>query len=254
MRLTALLTFGALLVAPRPAAAQTAAEQIALGDSAYAALDAPAALVLYDRAARLDSTSYEAAWKASRSGADVAVRASEPATQSAMLAESERQARRAVALQPSAPDGHFSLARALGLQVRSAGIRQRVRYANAIRDHALACLREAPRHAGCLHVLGAWNREVMQLSRAERFIARRFLGGRALSEASWRSAVSHLEAAVAAEPWRVVHRTELGAIYAAVGRVGDARRQYEEAVELPVSDYNDPVYKSAAREALRDLR
>src|SRR5256712_8761301 len=60
----------ALLAAPGPLAAQThetAARHVALGDTATRALDPQTALRHYRAALALDSTSYEALWKASRS-------------------------------------------------------------------------------------------------------------------------------------------------------------------------------------------
>src|SRR3989454_10554644 len=65
----------ALLAAPGPVAAQThetAARHIALGDTATRALDPQTALRHYRAALALDSTSYEALWKASRSLVDIA--------------------------------------------------------------------------------------------------------------------------------------------------------------------------------------
>jgi tetratricopeptide (TPR) repeat protein len=247
-----LLAVAAALAAPAAVAAQTTAS-IAAGDSAHAARDAGAALTLYERVLGDDSANYEASWKASRSAADLA-EATERVARTQLLASAERHARRAVAIRPPDAEGHFAIARALGLAARSVGVRERVRYAMEIRDRALTCLRYSPQHPGCLHVLGAWNREVMQLSGLERFVAQRVLGGRVLAEASWDDAIANLEGAVAVEPWRIVHRLELGTIYRAVGRIGYARRELESAIDLPVRDYNDPTYKALARRELRRLR
>lgn len=247
-----LVAVAATLATPAAAAAQTTAS-IAAGDSAFAARDASAALTRYEQVLREDSANYEAAWKASRSAADLA-EAAERTSRARLLAVAERYARRAATLSPGDAEGHFSIARALGLAARSVGVRERVRYAAEIRERALTCLHHSPQHPGCLHVLGAWNREVMQLSGVERFVAQRVLGGRVLGQASWEHAIRNLESAVAAEPWRIVHRLELGLTYRAVGRVGYARRELEAAIDLPVRDYNDPAYKALARRELRRLR
>lgn len=237
-----------------PAQAVPAADALAAGDRAYEALDAPAALEHYERAVALDSTSYEALWKASRSAADL-----EPAArvdrveQMQLIGKAESYARRAVALRADDADGRFALARALGIAARSVRVRARIRYGNGVREHALECLRYAPNHSGCLHVMGAWNAEVMRLSGVERFIARRFLGGRSFDSASWEEAVRYMEAAVAAAPWRIAHRNELAEIYAEVGRVEDAKREYQAALRLPVADYNDERYKARASSELERI-
>src|SRR5437879_12131964 len=65
----------ALLAAPGPLPAQareTAAHHVALGDTATRALDPQTALRHYRAALALDSTSYEALWKAARSLVDIA--------------------------------------------------------------------------------------------------------------------------------------------------------------------------------------
>jgi regulator of microtubule dynamics protein 3 len=243
------------LTIAQSAAGQTAAGELARGDSAYAAMDARGALEHFQRAAGLDTLSYAAAWKASRSAADLAVRAEgDSHRQSSLLREAERHARRAVLLQPNDAEGRFAVARALGLAARSVGVRERVRHANEVREHALLCLRDSPSHGGCLHVLGAWSHEVMRLSGVERFVARRLLGGRTFALASWSEAIRYLEAAVAADPTRIVHHTELAAVYAGAGRKADARRHYTTALQLPITDYNDPMYRERARAELQRLR
>src|SRR4249919_313742 len=56
----------ALLVVARIAIAQTAAQHVAEGDEANAAMNAPAALHHYKAALAIDSNDYAALWKASR--------------------------------------------------------------------------------------------------------------------------------------------------------------------------------------------
>ncbi|HUF65459.1 MAG TPA: hypothetical protein VMM17_05725 [Gemmatimonadaceae bacterium] len=240
-------------VAGATSGAQGAPEAIVAGDRAYALLDAAGALASYERAAAADTLSYEAAWKASRSAADLERPSRGSASHAALLVRAESHARRAVALRPNGAEGHFALARALGVAARSRGTRDRVRYAGDVRNHALECLRHDPGHSGCLHIMGAWNAEVMRLSGVERFVARRLLGGRAFGRASWSEAIRYMEAAVAAAPRRIVHRVELAEIYAERGRAADAKRQYEAALTLSIDDFNDEFYKAGARRALERM-
>ena len=246
----------ALLVAMASSAhaQRPVAGEIAAGDDAYVALNAVAALAAYERAIAGDSTNYDALYKASRSAADLerAAREDRPRWDE-LVRKAETYARRAVALKPNDPEGHFHLARALGLRATVAGVRQGVRLASAVRSEAMECLKYAPRHSGCLHVLGAWNAEVMRLKGYERFLARTVLGGRVFGAASWADAIRYLEAAVTAAPDRIVHRLELGEVYRDRARGSDAKRQFEAVLALPAADYNDERYKAIARVNLERL-
>lgn len=229
-------------------------DEIAAGDNAYVALDAFGALAAYERALAADSISYEALYKASRSAADLerAARADRPRWNE-LVRKAETYARRAIAVNAGDPEGHFHLARALGLRATVAGVRQGVRLASAVRAEAMECLRYSPRHSGCLHVLGAWNAEVMRLKGYERFLARTVLGGRVFAAASWADAIKYLEAAVVAAPERIVHRLELGEVYRDRARFDDAKRQFEAVLSIPSRDYNDERYKAVARANLDRL-
>jgi tetratricopeptide (TPR) repeat protein len=238
-----------VLILAAPASAQTAAEHIALGDKDYVAMKAADALSHYEAASRLEPSSYEAVWKASRSAIDVGSYATD--RRAALFTAGEQYARRAVTLNPGGADGHFSLARALGKTALSQSPKGRIKYATDIRSHALECLRIEPKHAGCLHVMGMWNAEVMRLSGFTRMIAKNFLGGRIFGSASWAEAVRYMEASVASEPDRVVHHLDLGYVYRDVKRDADARREFEKVLSLPATDVNDRSYKEEARAVLK---
>ena len=229
------------------ARAQTAAEHIAIGDRDYVALDAPSALAHYEKAFAADPRSYEALWKASRSAIDIGSYAPDAARRNGLFASGEQYARRAIALNPQDDEGHFSLARALGKTALTQSPKGRVKYATEIRAQALECLRINPGHAGCLHVMGMWNAEVMRLNSFTRLIAKNILGGRVFGTASWKEAVRYMEASVAAEPDRIVHRVDLAEVYDDVGEKAKAKVEREAALRLPIGDVNDKFYKEQAR-------
>ena len=62
-----------------------------------------------------------------------------------------------------------------------------------------------------------------------------------------------LEAAVAAEPQRIVHRIDLAEIYEDVGDKAKAREQYQFIGTAAVLDAKDPTYKRQAEERLKKL-
>jgi tetratricopeptide (TPR) repeat protein len=172
-----------------------------------------------------------------------------------LFRKGERFARRAVAADSTNGDAWFHLARALGRTALSVGVRDRVRYAVEIRRSAQRSLALHPDHAGALHVLGMWNAEVKRLSGFELFFARNFLGGGVLGQANWKDAVSYMERAVEVDPDRIAHKLDLAGIYATTGEKEKARATYESVISATTrTDFNDPLYKKQAEDALKKLR
>jgi tetratricopeptide (TPR) repeat protein len=247
------LTAFLLLLAAAPASAQSAAEQIALADREYTSLNAAGALSDYEKALAIDPRSFEALWKASRSAVDIGSYSPDAGRRAALFSNAEQYARRAISVNPDNAEGHFALARALGKTALMQSPRGRVKYATAIRSQALACLKFDPVHAGCLHVMGIWNAEVMRLNGFTRMLAKNFLGGKVFETASWTNAVSYMERSVAADPQRIVHHLDLAGVYHDVGEKSKAKTELETVLRLPVTDVNDRHYKDEARAALAAL-
>lgn len=224
------------------------AEHIAAGDKSHEAMQVGAALAEYEQAIGLDSTNYEALYKAAREAVDLGEFEPDRETRKADYAKGLAYARRAVAVNPSGADGHFHVSRALGRAALSVGGKARIRYAKEVRSEALTALKADSDHAGALHVMGVWNAEVMRLSGFERFIARNLLGGGVLGTASWKEAVRYMERSVALDPQRIVHHLDLGKIYADVGETAKAREEFQKVAELPAADYNDLHYKKDAEQ------
>lgn len=252
------LTAGAaLLVAAASATAQSAADHIRLGDEANTAMDPVQALNHYREAIAADSNSYEALWKASRELVDLGEFEPDKAKRKDYYAEAERDARRAIALNPDDAEGHFSLARALGRVALTLGSKDRVRYAKEIRLQALEALKHDSLHAGALHVMGRWNAEIMRLSGFSRFFAKNFLGGDIFSRASWDSAVYYMAKSVQQDPTRLVHHLDYGEILRDRNKDDDrakAREQFELVINGKATQYNDQFYKKEAEADLAKLK
>lgn len=235
------------------AAAQTPAEHIALGDSLYAQFKPDQALTHYVAAIGADSSNYEALWKAARSEVDQAEAERNEGRRDQLSKAAEALSRRAIRVNPQHAEAHFHLARALGRRALSVGVRDRVKFATEIRALALEALRLDPKHPGALHVMGVWNAEVMRLNGVQRFFAKNVLGGRVFGEASWDRAVSYMQQSIEVDPDRIVHRLDLGKIYADLGDKAKARSQFELAVRGRRIDFNDPSYQREAQAALDKL-
>lgn len=250
MRAFRYLSVGMVLAASI-AGAQTAADHIALGDKEYVAMNAPAALAHYEEAIKADPKNYEALWKASRSAVDLGSFERNDKNRESDFKSAELYARRAVEVNPGDAEGHFNLARALGKNALTQGPRARIKYATEVRAHALECLKINPKHAGCLHVMGMWNAEVMRLNGFTRMLAKNLLGAKVFSSANWNDAKRYMEESVANEPDRITHRVDLAGVYRDMGDKEKARAEYQAAMKLPNRDYNDRHYKAEADAALR---
>ncbi len=231
------------------AAAQGVHDHVSLGNTAMQVHDLRTALAHYRAALALDSTDYEANWRASIAlldqGEQIPDDVKSPQRDS-LYARAERLARRAVAADSLGADGHFALAASVGRASLSMGKKARIRRASLIRDEALRTIALNPRHDGAYHILGVWNAEIMRLSGLSRFFAKSLLGAGVFKQASWDAATSHMERAVALDPGRLYHRLELAQIYADRKRYGEARAQLRELLALPDREIMDSTYRREA--------
>jgi tetratricopeptide (TPR) repeat protein len=244
-------------VAQRPL---SAVEQIALGDSAHAALAPAQALGHYRAALGIDSSSYPASWKAGRELVDIAKQIPDEAGDSSRhLRDSLYMAARAygeaaVRLNPNGADGHFTVAQALGRLARTKGGKERVRFAKLIYDEGMKAIALDSTHDGAYHLIGAWHMEVMLLSGFQRFFAKTLFGGGFLDKGNWADAERYLERAVALKPHNIFHHLELGEVYFDVGKVSKAREQFTLIATLPIGDGLDPKYQQEAKQILDDIK
>ena len=246
----------ALLVAA-PLAAQTAAEHIALGDSANPFLHPDVALRHYREALALDSLNFAANWKAARAMADIAKQLEGDSTKGrrdSLYSVGRTYAERALRIDSVHAEGHYVVALVLGRLSRTRGGKERVRFARIIYDEAMRAAQIDSTLDGAWHVLGAWNAEVKRLSGFTRFFAKALFGAGFMDKANWEDAQRFLERAVAIRPSHVYHRLELAQVYIDVGKYSRAREQLTTIETLPIGDVMDPTYKREAARLLTEIR
>lgn len=237
----------------------TAAEHIALGDSAYAALAPQQALGHYRAALAIDSTNYAALWKAGRELVDIAKQIDGKDDSSKHLRDSlYTQARNygeaAVRVNPNGADGHFTIGQALGRLSRTKGGKERVRFAKIIYDEGMKAIELDSTHDGAYHLIGAWHAEVKRLSGFQKFFAKTLFGGGFLDKGNWEDAQRYLQRAVALKPQNIFHRLELGEVYVDLGQYSKAREQFNAIEPLPIADVLDHKYKQEAKQILEDIK
>jgi tetratricopeptide (TPR) repeat protein len=254
MRFARSLWVGTLLALPRLVAAQGPDARVVEGDRLYDAREPARALAAYESAIAAEPGAYEPLWKAARSATDLGEFEPVDHTREAYFTRARDYAQRAVKANTGDAEGYFQLARAVGRVALSSGPKERVRLAGEVRAYTLDALSRKADHPGALHVLGVWNAEIMRLNMFERVMAKTFLGGKVLGEASWNAATQNLERSVAVEPERIVHRLDLGRVYKDTGKKDLARAAFEWIARAPVRDYNDPNYKRLASEELRRIK
>ena len=242
-----------LAVAPALAYGQTAAEHVTLGDRDHEALNLASAVKHYEAALAVDSNYSPALLKAALDAVDLGEFDANTARRDTLYKAAEQFARRAVALNPNDATAHFELARAIGRNAQTMGTRDKIKFAGEVHDQAMEALRLNPKHAGALHVMGVWNAEVMRLNGISRMIAKNFLGGKIFGEASWDNAQKYLEQSVALEPNRIVHRLDLGKVYADREDKAKAREEFDWIAKATPTEYNDRHYKEQAAEELKRL-
>jgi tetratricopeptide (TPR) repeat protein len=256
------LTLAGLCCAARPDAlvAQQAVDHVGLGVAAVEAHDLRTGLAHLEAALAVDSTNYQANWRAAIALLDLGDQIPDSVRspkRDLLYARAESLARRAVAADSGAAEGHFALAAAVGKAALHMGKKERIRRAKVIRDEALRTLAINPRHDGAYHILGRWNAEIMRLSGFSRFFAKSFLGAGIFKQASWSEAIADMEKAVALDPGRIYHRLELAEIYVDRKRYTDARQQLQELAAVPDREIMDPVYRreaAALADAIRNKK
>jgi len=254
-RLFAIL-FSYLATLSSATAGQTFSKHIALGDSAYQALDPAGALEQYRAAHLANPQNYEAIWKFARSQVDVAkqlVGDSYEEIRDSLYSVAVAMAEGAVYLDSLDAEGHAILAAAIGRLSRTKSGKERVRYGREIYDEAAKALELNPEHDGAHHVLGAWHAEIKRLSGITRFFAKTFMGGGFMDRASRDSAVAHLTLATEIKPEYLFHHLELAEVLIDLERYAEARQQLQIVLDSPVADVDDPVHKDTAAGLLEEI-
>ena len=174
------------------------------------------------------------------------------AAKETMYEEALTYGRRAAELDGNHAEGWFQVGQALGRLALFRGGKTKVEMSKEVKQVFEKALELDPRHAGALHGLARWHREVANLSWVLMTFAKILYGG--LPPASNEEAVNLFERAIEVEPDNVNHHLELGKTYLEMKEKDLARGEFETVGRLPTVFFEDTQYKEEAEQLLRRLR
>ena len=212
------------------------------GDSlldTYQYLDA---INYFDSVSTADSESCEAFWKLAMS-LNYFAELIPKDDQLAYYERASEAAEKAIALDSTAAEGHFQLARALGKIALFKGVFKSIGLAKRVKKETELVLELDPNHDGAYHILGRWNREVAQ---KPKFI-RVPMG---LGSADKEVGLEMLEKAVELKPAFIHHHLEYGISLLDKKRKDEARQQFQICLELTAHGPLDAKYQKEAKEYL----
>lgn len=249
-RLVQRIIWGLLAFACQPAIAATpqAGQLIEQGDAQVTAMHTQQALALFEQAAQADPDDPEILLRLSQQWSNLIAQAKSPAEALDFATRSLDEARQAVALAPDNPKAHLALAVAYGRITDFEDSRTKVEDSRFVKAEADKTLELNPKEDFAYHVLGRWNYAVATLNPILKLIAKYIYGG--MPDASLEQAVIDYKKAIELAPQRVIHHHELARAYVALGRLDDARKEWETELTLKPEDNEGVNDQNEAREEL----
>lgn len=188
-----------------------------------------------------NANDFESAWKLARARYWLGTNGLPQAERRAALEGGIEAGRKAVALQPNRPEGHFWIAANMGALAESFGLRQGIRYRGPIRDELQTVLKidQAFLHGSADRALGRWYYKVPGL----------FGGDKKKSE-------THLRKALTYNPNSVITRLFLAETLIELDRPAEARKELEAALAAPDDPEwapEDRRFKQQAKQLLAKL-
>jgi tetratricopeptide (TPR) repeat protein len=189
---------------------------------------ARSAAEIWTAALGADPRDFDAAWKLARDDYWLGGHAPEPERRG-FLEQGLDAARKAIAVQPNRPEGHFWLAATMGTLAESFGLRQGLKYRKPVKDEMEAVLRIDPsfQQGSADRALGRWYYRVPGL----------FGGSRKEAEAHFRASLQY-------NPNSTASHYFLAELLVDEGRKAEARAELQKVIDAPI----DPEWTAEDRE------
>jgi tetratricopeptide (TPR) repeat protein len=208
-------------------------------------MDYAQALARYDSLSRISPDSAQAFWRLAR--VHICMGDVSPRDQREEIYRSAaRWARRCIAANPSLAAGHTWLAAALGDIAMFEGSKTKVQLCNEIKGELDRALALDSTDAVAYSILGSFYLALGRVSWIERQLAAVFLGS--LPNGGYEEAEAALQNAVRLAPNAIRHWFELGMVYYAEGKTGDALAAFRQVGKLQPALASDQRRQSRAAE------
>jgi hypothetical protein len=180
---------------------------------------------LWSAALTRDPGAFEAAWKLSRMEYWLGGHAANEREQRAEWERGIDAGRKAVAIEPTKPDGHFWLAANMGSLAAASGMSTGLKYKGAIKDELDTVLRIDPgfRRGSADRALGRWYAKVPRLFGGDRSSAER-----------------HLRASLTYDPQNTASHFFLSELYVDWKKLDEARAEAKKVIDAPLAPDTEP--------------
>ncbi len=158
---------------------------------------------------------------------------------------------RAVNANPDNPLAHASLAICYARSSLLEGASRKITYSKLVRSEAERAVLLDPGQDVALHVLGAWNYNMVELNPFLKKIVEVIYGR--FPNASLSASATYFQRAARVAPTRLIHQAALAKTYAAMGDKENARRALVAAEALPVKEKEDEGLLKEARQAIAGM-
>ena len=195
---------------------------------------------IWATAAAVDPRDFDAAWKLSRADYWLGGRAPEPERRP-FLEQGIEAGRKAAALAPNRPEGHFWTAANMGALAESYGVRAGLKYRKPIKEELETVLRLDPK---------------FQDGSADRALGRWYFKVPSLFGGSHKEAEAHLRASLTYNPNSTASHFFLADLMLDDGRKAEARAELQKVLDAPVNPEwapEDRDFKEKARGILAGL-
>ena len=132
------------------------------------------------------------------------------------------------------------------------GGQRKVELSKEVKEEAARAAQLNSREDLAYHVLGVWNREMVELNWMLKKFAELLYGK--FPAASLDNATTYLERAAELAPERLAHHVELGLTYASARQWQKADAELSRAVAMPKSWVTDDYYKRLAKQNLERVK
>ncbi|PIO48566.1 MAG: hypothetical protein CMR00_04545 [[Chlorobium] sp. 445] len=209
----------------------SALQSISVGDEAFAKIDYPSTITIYEAALEKSPNDAELLWRLARvyvcQGDVVAFSEKE-----SFYRKAEHYARRAIKADPNKGEAYTWLAAALGNLALYYGGSAKVQLVVEIQRALNKAIALNEKDDVAYSILGSFYRSLANVGWFERQVANVFLGG--LPEGGFAEAEKALKKAIELSPNTMRHHYELGLLYMDTRQLKEARKAFENAQRCPV--------------------